>query len=340
MRLKAPFSLLIALSACTVSRPDGAFTPEPVMDAPPAGFEDDAGESPDEDPPPDDGDVVDDPEPDASEPDAGMASVDPSDPLAALAGKYLMRMDYYSTATGTKSGNTLTLKNRVSNLFFTELKLVGGVLQASEQLCFQNYNHSCVKGCRDPWNTAVDTDLPRWFAMRSVKRPYEVDAQGNLSARAELMTVGYDDTEPNAAKIPASNTDANVWKLADGSDASRAGVRTRITATLLAGIVPVAVDCVVDSAQLFSTAFTAKLAKLDAASLTGLTIALDSEGSGAKALYAKGSPPEFCSLDELAGGENDGEKGYVRFKTAGSLTGCPKSAADFDKAFAADPPTM
>lgn len=336
MRLKAWYSLLFSLGACTVSRPDGAFIPDSSTDTRIVGFDEDAG---DEDPPPeDDSEVVGDPEPDAGEPDP--TPVDPSDPLAALAGRYLMRMDYYSTAMGSSAGNTLTLKNRVSNLFYTELTLVDGVLQATEQLCFQSYYHTCVRGCRDPWTTAVDSDLPRFFAKRSVKRPYDVDAEGNLSARTELMTLGYDDNEPNASSVPSKNTDANVWKLGDGSDPARAGVRTLITATLLVGsALPVPLTCVVDSAQLFSTAFTAKLAKLDAASLTSQSIPLDSSGSAGKALYAAGDPADVCNVNQLDSGDPGQEEGFVRFKAAGSLTGCPKSAAEFDRAFAASPAT-
>jgi hypothetical protein len=340
MRLKGLYLLLSALGACAVSRPDGAFIPDSSTDTRIVGFGDDAGEmSDDEDPPPeDDSEVVE--EPDAGDPDA--IPVDPSDPLAALAGRYLMRMDYYSTASGSSAGNTLTLNNRVSNLFYTELTLVDGVLQANEQLCFQNYFHTCVRGCRDPWTTAVDSDLPRFFAKRSVKRPYEVDAEGNLSARTELMTLGYDDNDPNASSVPAKHTDANVWKLGDGSDPTRAGVRTLITATLLAGgalPVPVSLSCVVDSAQLFSTAFTTKLAKLDAASLTSQSIPLQSSGSVAKAIYASGDPSEVCDVKQLDSGDPGRQEAFVRFQAAGTFRGCPRSAAEFDKAFAASPAT-
>jgi hypothetical protein len=337
MRLKARYLLSFALGACAVSRPNGAFIPDSSADTRIEGF-DDEGDVPNEDPPPDgDSEVVGDPEPDAPEPDA--TPVDPSDPLAALAGRYLMRMDYYSTASGSSAGNTLTLKNRVSNLFYTELTLVDGVLQANEQLCFQNYYHTCVSGCRDPWTTAVDSDLPRFFAQRSVKRPYDVDAEGNLRARTELMTLGYDHNEPNASSVPAKHTDANVWKLGDGNDPTRAGVRTLISATLLVGALRVSLSCVVDSAQLFSTAFTTKLANLDAASLTSQTIPLDSSGSRAKAIYAAGDPADVCDVEQLESGDPGQQEGFVRFKAAGTLRGCPRSAAEFDKAFAASPAT-
>jgi hypothetical protein len=350
MPMKARYLALLALAACTAPRPGDAYAPNYAATCDPK-FDDcrDAGEQSNEPPLGDDAgdDVIVDPESDAGElPGDPDATVDPSNPRAALQGNYLVRMDYYSTATATQGVTTLKVANRVSNLFFVTLALdEAGQLKASEHLCFQNYFHKCLTtaSCKD-WETKVDTALPPFFQRRHQERLITLDDAGNLSTEQTLLPVGYDDENPNVSTIPSADALGTIWRLSD-TDPNEIGVFTRITATLSSGLVNVSFKCKVASAQLFGVKFSGKLPKVDVASLIGLTMPIDTAGSGVKAVYAEpvdsaSDPAQACNLDYLESHQPDApEQGFVRFKKAGSFTDCPASDTAFDQAFPADPAT-
>lgn len=347
MPLKLRILLLLALGACTSSRPDGAYTPKyeaPSSDGCKAGFDcetdsgtsdavtSDAGETVVENPGQDAGDSQ--PDPDAGEP----VVVDPSNPLSGLAGRYLMRVDYYTTdsATDSTTGTTLTLKSRVSNLFLTVLAVGDGAVAAAEQLCDQTSTHLCVSGCRD-WKTSYsDGRLAKIKAMNPVTRKYAIDAQGLLTATADgaLLRLGYDDTQFSTAPIPSDKADARVWQITTSSGAMQYGMPTYLSGTLLPLGVPTALGCEVDSVQLFATAFQGTLPTLDAAGLASKIMAVSSDGSSAFPVYASGGPTQVCDLKTLQNkaGESSGGKAFVRFQKT-TLTACPANGAAFEAAF-------
>ncbi|HEY6878551.1 MAG TPA: hypothetical protein VI299_11060 [Polyangiales bacterium] len=343
--MKARFSLLLALAACVPTRPDGSYTPKVVQDGP-SGFESpDASRDADQTTDPGaDEDITDDPEPDAGEMsgDDGGAP-DPLNPLAPLEGKYLMRVDYYSTVSEMQAGTTLTIKNRLSNLLFVELTAADGKLHAREQLCSQNYYHQCASSSCKSWTTTVDPTLNTWFPKRVVERDYAVDAQRNLSAELALMPVGYDSDAPSVTTIPTRQALGMIWDYRTSSEPGRIGVRTRIVATLNAGI-DVPLDCEVSQAQLFATKFAAQLPALDKASLTGLRFDVDVSGQGLNAVYVHAwkDGANVCTFDQITKPRpsNGSDQAVARFKSAGKLTGCPANADAFDSAFPASPATM
>ncbi|MET0286011.1 MAG: hypothetical protein ABW352_16125 [Polyangiales bacterium] len=345
------------LGACTSKRPEGAYTPE--YKDPTACLEGFECEDPDagEDVQPGDQEP-DDQVPDPSEPDATVPAedldagpppmVDPTQPLSGLVGRYLMRVDYYSTAdeTDTASNARLILKNRVSNLFLTELTLSDGVLRSNEKLCFQSSAHTCVEGC-EGWKTTYASQLPSVIAQRArpLQRTFAVDEANNLVVTSEdgLLPLGYDDTVPNHDNMPTAYSDLRVWKLGTAEDRLR-GVATVLTGTLRASVIAsLPLNCEVDSVQLFATAFKGKLAAPTSAELAKRIMEVDSTGSGAVPIQAVGTPSQFCTLSKLK--ESNGasrETGFVRFKPTTSAA-CPASASAFESAFKiaenVDPPT-
>jgi hypothetical protein len=344
------------LGACESTRPEGAYTPK--YEDPSACMEGFECESPDggEDPEPTDEAPGDDDAPpgtgpDASEPsdpDAGPPPmVDPNEPLAGMVGRYLMRVDYYSTADETDSASNarLILKNRVSNLFLTELTLANGVLRSKEQFCFQSSAHTCVEGC-EGWKTTYASQLPTEYQrVRPLERTFAVDEANSLQVTSEggIMPLGYSDTVLTVDNMPTAYSDLRVWKLGSAEDRLR-GVATVLTGTLRASVIAsLPLNCEVDSVQLFATAFKGQLAAPTAAELAKRIIEVDTTGSGAVPIQALGSPSQFCTLSQLKGSSGASrETGFVRFKPTTSAA-CPASASAFESAFRiaenVDPPT-
>jgi hypothetical protein len=349
MTVKTRLALLLALGACTPGRPDGAYEPVYSDGGKPcrAGYcDEDAGT--DQAP-----DVIDFPAPDAGdEPDAGRLMVDPNDPLAGLQGLYLMRIDYYSTADESDGlGNRLVLKNRVSNLFLTELTPVDGKLRAREKMCFQSAAHKCIEGC-EQWSTVHGPRLPvEYRKMAPLERTYTIsthaDGSYKLTAERALMPLGYNEPAPGSAPLPTATSDARVWQLSSATASAR-GVQTTLVGTLKAGPLRPTLDCEVDSVMLFGTAFQTQLARLDAAALAERRPQISTAGSKAEVLYVGGEPSAVCTEGELAGRSGGSETGLVRFLKT-DLRACPGSAEEFEtmrfpvsaaEATSLDPPAL
>ncbi len=334
MPLKLRILLLLALSACTSKRPEGAYVSTyDAGESCRSDFED-CGDAGNATPTNDTGAVGPDldagptetPDANGQEPD-----VDPSDPLAGLAGRYLMRIDYYSTLSASSAGNTLTLKNRVSNLFYSELRPVNGALQATETFCFQNSAHKCVAGCSN-WTTTYALQLPNKYKMLApTVRTYTVTGN-TLSAAMSLLSLGYDGAQ---TPLPSGTSDSRVWKLGSSTNNLR-GVPTVLKGYLLPAIGGMTtLDCEVDSVMVFGTSFSVNLASLDAASLSGAgPIDIVPDGTEAAPIYAGGEPAVvFCDLATLKGGGTaSNDLGFVRFMKT-ELSGCPASADEFENTF-------
>ncbi len=340
-------SACLVLGACAVPRPDGSFAPKDDAGASQAGlgkiFETDAGKGAH----PHDAraasshdDAAPEPTPGAGE-EAPTEPVDPSQPLAALAGRYLMRMDLYSTAEVKDVLATLQLRTRVSNLFVAEISLgdQDGHLVSVETLCDQRYAHTCEQGCKT-WQTSIDPSLAEaFFSERTFTRDLEVDPEARTLKGAELtMAVGFDEVE-GESKLPTSTSDARVWMLDEGGQ-ERSGVLTHLTGS----VPPLSVDCFVSSVARFATSFDGSLSSDGALSIEQASFALSTEGSDGRVIWAQGEPASYCSTSALSG-QSDPSGGAasasastqtVRFARFDG-SGCP-SATAFDDALPADPP--
>jgi hypothetical protein len=345
MPLKARHFLLLSLvAACTPERPAGAYTPVYSDGGRTCkkGFScgtADAGDQPVEDEDASDGEIG-EPEPDASdEPESDSGEPNPNY-LAKLKGNYLMRVDYYSTVDEMQGVVRLALKNRVSNFFLTTLTPGEGKLEASEQPCFQTSAHACIEDTCREWTTVyaggVATEMQK---MAPITRDYAVDQAGNLIAPVAYVPLGYSD---DGASLPTGTSDMRAWQLDMSEEAKLRGVATSV----YGWIGPINVDCEIDSVQKFATAFTAKLATLDAAGLEERIIEVDSERTSVPVVIAAiGEPPQFCDKTELnKPGRGSEEQIFVRFKKT-TATACPASASAFENTFKLkaaenlDPPT-
>jgi hypothetical protein len=350
MPLRARHLVLLALVACTSERPEGAYTPVyaeagackkgftcPTADAGRVPEGEDAGDE----------EILDADASEMSEPDAGEIDVDAAaNYLARLEGHYLMRVDIYSTLDETRSGTRLALKNRVSNLFLTELTAGEGQLLASEKPCFQSSAHECMDGTCSGWTTAyadgVATEMQK---LAPVTRAYTVDRAGNLSAPVAFLALGYRDDVPDRA-LPTSTADERVWVLDSSEPVTLRGVATILTGSVGSLPLRLQLNCEVDSVQKFATAFKAELGTLDAAGLAARIIEVDTTGTSVPVVIATddGDPPQLCDKDELnAPGSGGDDMVFVRFKKT-TLTACPASASAFESQFKLgadniDPPT-
>jgi hypothetical protein len=340
MPLRTLTFLLLALGACASKRPDGAY--EPLYgDGAVVGADDciggfscdsdakmDAGRGP--------GRGMDAKTPD----DLYNPYLDAGIPLAELLGTYLMRVDYYSTLreTDTATGTTLALKNRVSNLFFTQITPGSDqLIFAGEQLCFQNSVHLCLDpgGCRN-WTTTYADEVPTKIQqIYPVVRGYRVDQSTKTimaAAQGAVLRLGYDDNAFSTLDVPKETTDPRVWHL--GPDDSRLlGVATQLRGSVGPQALNFKLNCEVDSVQKFATAFTVTLPSLDAASLAARVIAVNTTGSAAYPLLAIGGPSQICDVTRLRGGGGDAkELAFVRFQRTG-LTKCPDTAMDYEAEF-------
>ncbi|MDB4989574.1 MAG: hypothetical protein JWN04_4752 [Myxococcaceae bacterium] len=331
MRLRSCLSLALAgapLVACEVPRPVGAYVPDAgaSFNAGQYGFESDevadGGSAPGDENP----DSQQAGEADAAT-DTPVAIVDnPDQPASVLQGRYLMRLDVYSTASATSLGNTLTLKNRVSNLMVADLILnADGSLHARETLCTQSYLHQCVSNCTN-WKTDVDDQLPKKTMPRVVERDYHVSASGMLTADSLVMPIGFDE-DPARPDLPMVETDDRVWTLVAGSP--RYGVNTHLTAKL--GPLMTALDCVVATVQRFSSTFGGQLdlqkygadALVQKAGMIG-----DSRATRGEPVYVAGTPTEYCNKSAVASTKAaPNQKTVVHFQRYGGA-GCPYKSGE------------
>ncbi|MDB4989573.1 MAG: hypothetical protein JWN04_4751 [Myxococcaceae bacterium] len=318
---------LTLLAGCELSRPEGAFVPDARTASPDQhGFGDAA--SPDDGPQHDDAGMA------QNEPDTGIIMGDPGNPLSALTGWYLMRVDVYSTASASSLGNTLTLKSRVSNLMVAGLSLkADGTLTAHETLCTQSYYHECVSNCSG-WRTDVDPGVPKQCMNRVIDRDYVVSPTGALQVGASAFAIGFNETD--APALPADQTDPRVWKLGT-PDQARYGVNTHLTAQL-GPLGTTMLDCYVGTAQRFSTSFAGKLdlKTYGKDALVQKPMLVDTSPSTAATIYVDGTPAQYCDKMTLktTSQQTPDEISVVRFKRYGGVN-CPTSTSGYEAAYEA-----
>jgi hypothetical protein len=326
----------LALAACSPSRPDHAYRPDydsgacaPIPGIPnscqPDINSDDTSSDDLGDDDPGIGDGF----------DAGP--VDPANPLAKLAGRYLMRVDYYSTATATESGYTLSVQNRLSNMFLTTLTPGDGVLHAEEKLCAQGSAHKCLQNSCSDWKTLYDDGLPAVYAekMSGVRRDWRVDiATGQLDVPGgAMLALGFDPTDDQYT-FPPDLAAANVWQAGTTNDPLQRGMHTLLTGKLLVSppLYQPDLRCNVNTAMLFGTAFHGSIDLQDERTLNNLLVEVDAS-LDAKVLDASGVPAEFCDKTKLSNAPPSEQKVFVRFLKVSSSSACPKNAAAYGQAF-------
>ena len=343
---------LLSLGACAASRPAGSYDSTEgqsdetkndlgkVFDQKDAGADargTDARTPAREDP----GDEPEDEADDSSDDGDDVTPIEPVDaehPLAELAGRYLMRMDLYSTAEATEALTTLRVRNRVSNLFLVQVSTGADVTHVvtRETLCHQVFEHFCEEGCTS-WKSTSDPDVAGlFFEQRPVERELAVDgASRSLTAAKAALALGFDELD-GENELPEDRDDERVWTLGSGS-AERSGLFTR----LVAEIPPlISVDCFVSTVQRFVTSFTGTLKASGALSLEDVEFKLTA-GTEAAVIWAEGTPTSYCTTSQLnaddapSGSAVEGMQ-IVRFARF-SGNGCP-AAADFDDLLPAKAP--
>lgn len=335
----------LLLGACHVPRPEGSFEPADAGDGQSdlgklfekkdaavdarahdarASIARDAGTTP--------------PETDAGDDDEPMETTDPENPLAGLTGRYLMRMDMYSTAQVKEALSTLRMRSRVSNLLVAEVSLGDseGRLVSRETLCDQTYAHACEEGCTS-WETSLDPGLSaEFFAERNWTRELELDADARTLKGGELtMALGFDEVDGESA-LPSSTSDARVWMLeSDGQE--RSGVVTQ----LLGSVPPLSFDCFVSTVARFVTTFSGPLSQQGALSLEHASFDLSTDRSDGRVIWAQGKPASYCSTSQLNAEQGTSSSATDITQTVrlarSEAEGCP-SADTFDEALPADPP--
>jgi hypothetical protein len=334
----APWFVLL-FGACTMARPEGAFDGTDPPD-PDAADEPDADDDDDDDVEP----IVDArviPRPEASGPrptsDAGQTpsrvdgEVKPpvsGDPREALAGRYLMRMDMYSSLD-TAGTPRIQLRNRVSNLFLVDVVFDGERLQAREALCDQTYAHRCQSGCRG-WSTKIDSAVRAEYfgGARTIEREYGYDeASGKLTAKQSAISLGYDEREGQSA-VPTDASDPRVWKKGGGP-----GLYTIFEATPSIGGT---ITCQVSTVQRFTTEFSGTMSGTPS-SLDGKEFSFTTMTMGGVIGEPTGSSRTQCTRERFEMQPNpQNEKFVVRFK-AYSGDACPST---FDSEFKPVPEFM
>jgi hypothetical protein len=238
--------------------------------------------------------------PGGSSADAGVALSPEEQALRKLEGRYLMRMDMYSTASASAALITINTSNLVSHLIAAQLYVENGQLKGFEQLCYQTFTHKCTKGCTG-LTTKMSPVMTDWFVRaKPIVRNY-VLSNGMLEGRANTLPLGFDATmNPSLPTVE----DARVWDPVPGG--KREGL---LLALDLAAITNV--RCDVYTTQIFVTKILAtKLpGASDAPSLPAtLKFGLDTDGSDGATL---GTSNKDCSAGD-GPPPTDGEQ-YVRF---------------------------
>jgi hypothetical protein len=334
----APFWLTVSLGACVMGRPDDAYSP-PARELPPEDDDADDDDEPVEDAgrAPRDAKVVPRPDTGPARPPSdggggpatrvdGEVPAPSGDALEALAGRYLMRMDLYSTVMTTRLPR-LTLKNRVSNLLMVDLVVDGDGLVGTEIMCDQTYEHDCVLGC-ETWKTALDPAVVDDFfgdPKRAVTRPYTFNkATGELRGAETTMALGFDDREGQSALPRAGEvSDPRLWKISAG-----VGMYTRFDAAVLVAGRTTSVTCQVETVQRFPNSFAGKVAGSTPA-LAGAEYKLDASKSAGVVVRVRGMSSQ-CTAANFEGQQGEQETGsIVRFQRYDG-EGCP---GDFDKEF-------
>jgi len=271
--------------------------------------------------------------------------VDSKGPFGRLPGKYLMRMDSYTTVDATQGSNRLHVENRVSNLLFVTLTVNDeGKLIGEEKLCDQTYTHVCGVGCEE-WTTTLDTALVKsFFPNVKVQREYQLDGE-TLTATPATMLLGFDGDDPSpATPLPKATSDSNIWKLDPASNTSpnpnRVGLRTQIMASLkTSGAFPVKADfaCTVVTVQSLTSSFKiGGVAPLDSEALTKVYRAIETDESHIDTIFAQAGANsstltrDLCTTAKFREQTANNELNALIMKRADELSGCPLTA-DFEK---------
>lgn len=355
------------LGACDAPRPEGAWTPKyPDAGLNEASNDFDGEDNDDEDDDSVANDAVDTDEEGAdvvaSRPDGGpkptidaggTIMVDPKSPFNKIVGRYLMRLDSYSTVDTVDGSNKLHVENRVSNLMFVTLTDVDGKLMSDERMCDQTYQNVCGQGCNS-WTTTLDELVrKKRFPNAKVQREYKIEGD-TLTAEEATLPLGFDAAGPNAATpLPSSITDAKVWRL-EGSDVAspnpkRVGMRTRILAQLkTSGALPVMAnfDCTVVTVQRLTTSFTIEGIDLgDRQTLEGGEAAgtvyylLNTDNAKLETIDATPASSSssltknLCTIAQFKNQNPVEPLDVVSFKRVDDLAGCPTTGKEFEDLF-------
>ncbi len=234
--------------------------------------------------------------------DAGPPVLTPEQQaLKALEGRYFMRMDMLSTSTVRSALLTVTTANRISHLIATQLAVDdNGQLKGSERLCYQTFEHRCMTGCTS-LTTRMAAGMTDWFVkMEYTPRSY-VLSNGMLSGMSNTMPLGFDaTTDPRLPTVQ----DARVWDSAPGGP--REGLLLGLQLAALRNV-----TCDVYTTQIFLSKFgPARLGGSAAApALEGVQFKLDTTGSDGAQL---GQSNDDCR-DNGSGAEPVEGDQYVRF---------------------------
>lgn len=222
--------------------------------------------------------------------------------LKKLEGRYLMRMDMYSTASATAALITISTSNRISHLIAAQLYVENGQLKGYEQLCYQTFAHKCTKGCSG-LTTTMSPVMTDWFVKaKPIMRDY-VLSNGMLEGRGNMLALGFD--AKTDARLATSADDARVWDSVPGSG-KREGLLLAIDLAALK-----TVRCDVYTTQTFASKIKpAKLSGTADAPALAPTIKfdLDTDGSDGATL---GTSNTDCSADD--GPPPTAGLQYVRF---------------------------
>lgn len=324
-RLRPWLLSLVALSACEVPRPEGAYEPTP--------FEDYASEkmatSRDAGPrtpptiarPRDAGEGA--PPPSVSADSGAQVSTESSE-LDALAGVYVMRLDHYSTLEVRNP--PLLVQNRVSNLMLVDVRRgAGNTLVASELICDQVYAHRCDEGCTT-WETSLDSAVYKKLdQVKPVERELLYDPMTRtLTGKEARLALGFEDNGSDA--LPVDKADQRVWQLGSG-----VAMLSSIHARIKVGMIATNVDCGLASVQRFRSSFSGKL---QAAGLDGamFTPELEYEVKDVEVI----GPRTQCDATKVSSEDLIDKRKVLRFKKV-DVEQCPDAAA-FERLLPGDPP--
>jgi len=332
--------LLLSLAACDVQRPVDSYTRDAsTLDEGDASGDADEDSSDDEGedagPSGEQGSRTPVPRPDEGdeEPDAGAGSDDEAHPLAALAGRYLMRVDMYST-NALPLG--ISIKNRVSDVMLVDFTVRDGKLLGIETFCAETYAHTCSGGgtSRSGSSCTMKTEVLAAVKQRVAQKPvqttreYTFDkANGVLTGQTAAMALGFDE-DGKTKSVPADQGDGRVWKL---SGSSGFATKFEIQHPLLAA------SCTVDSVVRMKSRLSGKLDKAEPTLDEGVAFTFEDMGTEIGVLGATGRPTTQCSVDALSQQDEPSSVRYVtRFKRLDDdVDACP---SDFDAQLPAEPP--
>jgi hypothetical protein len=193
--------------------------------------------------------------------DAGAVSTPTSavvdSAVQAVAGRYLMRLDIFSTAMLRETLVTADLPTRVSYLYITELQpsTDGHGLVGVERLCHQTFESSCSPSCSAA-SAALTASIQHLWRTNQ-QRSYRLDGQ-QIVGEANAYRIGYDDPSETADPPGAAN-DARTWDSGNGF---------QVHASFTKGVL--SADCTARTTQRLSLSFSGTLGGTAAApSLAG-----------------------------------------------------------------------